>query len=122
MRDKLIRLVFLSVLVFAASHSASAQIYVTVRPNAPVIVRPLQPGPSYVWVNEEWEPYRDSYRYSAGHWASPPHAGYYRKNGYWKHTNKGHVWIKGDWHAKKSSYNGKNNGHSKGKHKGKHKH
>ena len=44
-------------LAIAAScsiHQASAQIYVHVRPIAPIVVRTEQPSPRHVWVGEDW--------------------------------------------------------------------
>lgn len=117
MKEKLIKLIFLSVLIFTVSFSASAQIYVEIRPRVPVIVRPPQPGPVYVWVNEEWEPSGSSYRYSGGHWTPPPQPGYYRKSGYWVRTSKGQKWVKGSWYKKQPGNKGKHKGHYKKKHK-----
>lgn len=71
MKKKLIKLSFLFAILFTVSFSASSQIYVTIRPPVPVIVRPPQPSRVHVWVNEEWEPSGSSYRYSGGHWVPP---------------------------------------------------
>lgn len=96
MKKKLIKLSFLFVILFTVSFSASAQIYVTIRPPVPVIVRPPQPSRVHVWVNEEWEPNGSSYRYSGGHWVAP-RQGYYRRPGHWKHSKRGQVWVQGSW-------------------------
>ena len=119
MKKKSSKLLFLFALIFAISFSASAQIYVTVRPPVPVIVRPPQPSPAYVWVNEEWEPDGTSYKYSGGHWVSPPQEGYYRRPGYWRRSNQGQVWVKGDWYKKENGNNGKHKGQYKNKDKDK---
>ena len=44
----------LAAIAFGASHSASAQVYVNVRPVAPVIVQTPRPGPAHVWIGDEW--------------------------------------------------------------------
>ena len=117
MKNKLSKLFFLAALFFAVSLSASAQIYIKIRPPVPVIVRPPQPSPVYVWVNEEWEPSGSSYRYTGGHWVSPPQHGYYHRPGHWRSSNRGLVWVKGNWYKKGNGNNGKHKGHYKNKHK-----
>ena len=96
MKNKLSKLLFLAVIVFAASFSASAQIYVKIRPTFTVVSRPPQPSRVHVWVNEEWEPNGGSYRYSGGHWEAP-RQGYYRKPGYWQRNKHGNRWVQGSW-------------------------
>ena len=103
MQKRSIKFSFLSAILFIISFSATAQIYVSIRPTPPVVVRPPQPSRTHVWVNEEWEPNGTSYKYSGGHWAPPPQPGYYRKPGHWKKSKRGQVWVKGSWgkHNKK---------------------
>lgn len=109
MSFKLMLFATLFIIVYDSSF-AQVYVYVPIRPPVPVIVRPSQPGPVYVWINEEWEPYRGAYRYSGGHWAPPPQKGYYRRAGYWKHSSKGQRWVQGSWYKKQPG--------NKGKHKG----
>jgi|SRR5579871_5894967 len=98
MKKKLSRLFILSAILFAISFTATAQVYVKIRPAVPVIVRPPQPTQSHVWINEEWEPNGNTYRYSGGHWDAPPHEGYTWRTGYWKHRrHHGEQWIPGAW-------------------------
>jgi WXXGXW repeat (2 copies) len=98
MKKKVSKALFLFAVIFAVSFSASAQIYVKVRPVFPrVEVRPAQPSPSHVWIDEEWQPRGHSYRYTGGHWAQPPHRGYIRTAGHWRHSNRGDVWVQGTW-------------------------
>ncbi len=120
MEKKLFKMMLLSALFITICSSASAQIYVKIRPPVPVIVRPVQPAPAYVWINEEWEPNGGSYRYSGGHWAPPPQPGYYHRSGYWQRTGKGQRWVQGKWYKKQPGNNGKHKGQYKAKHKGKH--
>lgn len=121
MNKKQFKLILLAAVFITASSTVNAQIYVQIRPSAPVIVRTPQPDPVYVWVNEEWETDGGAYRYSGGHWAPPPQPGYYHRNGYWLRTSKGQKWVKGSWYKKQPGNNGNHYGQFKNKHKGKHK-
>jgi hypothetical protein len=92
------RIALLSVIVLAFSFSGSAQIYVRVRPVAPVIVRSAAPSPAHVWIGEEWEPRGGSYAYIGGHWAAPPHPGWIWVPGHWKRYGRnGEGWVRGRW-------------------------
>jgi WXXGXW repeat (2 copies) len=98
MKKKLIKSLFFLVIIFTVSFSASAQIYVKIRPVVPVVtVRPPQPSRNHVWIDEEWEPRGHGYKYSGGHWANPPHRGYTRRSGHWQHSRRGDVWVQGSW-------------------------
>ncbi|MBK7434773.1 MAG: YXWGXW repeat-containing protein [Chitinophagaceae bacterium] len=97
MKKSFSRLLLLMVVLFTVSTAASAQIYVRIRPPVPVIVRPPQPSRTHVWIDEEWAPNGRSYRYSGGHWATPPRRGYHRQQGHWKQTRRGNVWVQGRW-------------------------
>jgi WXXGXW repeat (2 copies) len=97
MKKYLSRAVMLSVLVLAVSFTASAQIYVKIRPVAPVIVRSAPPSPRHVWIDEEWEPRGGQYVYVGGHWASPPHRGWIWVPGHWNREGRGEWWVKGHW-------------------------
>jgi hypothetical protein len=122
MKIQLKHLLFGGILFFALGFSAQAQIYVSIRPSFPVIVRTPQPQPTYIWIEEDWELVGGAYRYSGGHWASPPQQGYYHSRGYWKASKHGSTWVKGRWQAKNvpngshHKGNGKHNGHHKNKH------
>lgn len=63
------------------------------RPVAPVVVRPAQPYPHYVWVEGGWFKKGDKYTYRQGYWAPPRRKAY--RPGYWRQTNRGWVWIPG---------------------------
>jgi hypothetical protein len=97
MKKRLSKMFFLMLVAFSISFAASAQIYVQIRPTFPVVVRPPQPSRGYVWVNEEWEPNGNEYRYSGGRWEAPSHPGYYRRQGYWKQSSRGNTWVRGGW-------------------------
>lgn len=97
MKKQLIKLLFLGAILFTVSFSASAQIYVRIRPTFTVVPPPPRPSSMHIWVNEDWQPAGRSYRYSGGHWEAPPQRGYYRSQGYWKRTRHGQVWVQGKW-------------------------
>ncbi len=100
MKKKLIMRIFLATVFFVATFSASAQIYVKVRPTFPTIVRPPQPTPVYVWVNEEWKSNGNSYIYTGGYWEAPTQPGYYRTRGHWQTNKHGQRWVPGAWQSR----------------------
>lgn len=71
MQKLLSRLTLASAIVLAMSFTASAQIYVKIRPVEPVVVRSAAPSPAHVWIGEEWEVREGKYVYVGGHWAAP---------------------------------------------------
>jgi hypothetical protein len=98
MKTKLKNLICVLVLLTGMSMTASAQIYVKLRPSRPVIVRTVSPGPQYIWVQDEWEPNGVVYRYSGGHWVIPPQKGVKWKKGHWKkYPKSGYLWVPGKW-------------------------
>ena len=97
MKKWLIEIFICTAFLLGLSFSATAQLYVKVRPHAPVITRPHQPSGVHIWINEEWIPDHDHYRYSGGRWDRPPHADYIWRNGHWHHHHRGEVWIPGGW-------------------------
>jgi len=97
MKKRSIKLLFLFAALFTISFSATAQIYVKIRPTFTTVVRPPQPSPRHVWIDEEWTPNGRDYRYTGGHWAVPPRNGYYRREGHWKQGRRGQTWVQGGW-------------------------
>jgi len=90
-----------TIIFFSASFSASAQIYVKVRPVIPIVVRTERPSPVHVWIDEEWVEEGGNYRYSGGHWEAPPRPGERWYPGHWNHHRQyGHQWIHGRWGGK----------------------
>ncbi len=76
MKKMVSRVAILSLIVLAVSFTASAQVYVTVRPPVPRIVRPPAPSPAHVWIDEEWAGNGGAYAYAGGRWVIPPHPGW----------------------------------------------
>ena len=97
MKKHLKKLLVLMVVLFSVSLSGNAQIYVRIRPPVPVIVRPPQPSQAHVWIEEDWQPRGRNYRYSGGHWVSPPRRGSSYTPGHWRTSRRGNVWVKGSW-------------------------
>src|ERR1019366_10576931 len=98
MKKTLVKVMLFSIILFGVYLPASAQIYVTVRPIAPVIVMTTRPSPTHVWIGEEWVENGGSYRYSGGHWDAPPHAGDRWNEGHGNHDkDHGHQWVHGSW-------------------------
>ncbi|HEX2682865.1 MAG TPA: hypothetical protein VHL77_02970 [Ferruginibacter sp.] len=123
MKNKLKIVLLTAFVLTAATFTVSAQVYVTIRPTFPVMVKPPQPSPVYIWVNEEWEPNGNAYRYTGGHWEAPAQPGYYRRPGYWQRSKNGNRWIKGTWAKSANSTKGNNGvGYGSGKGNGNKKH
>jgi hypothetical protein len=115
MKKRFIKAIFVCSIIFSASLSVTAQVYVKMRPAVVVVpARPVQPGPTYIWVGEDWLLDGNGYKYSGGYWEKP-RAGYYRKTGYWKHDNRGHRWVPAGWVKQELRGKGKWNGKGKGK-------
>ena len=102
MKKTLFKITLLSAIFFGTYWSATAQVYVTIRPVAPVIVQTVRPSPAHIWVGEEWNENGREYRYTGGHWATPPHHGDTWHEGHWNHDeHHGHSWVSGRWEVKK---------------------
>jgi hypothetical protein len=97
MKKFLTRLVLLLFILIGISFAVSAQVFVTVRPPAPVIVRPVRPSPAHVWIEEEWNGRRERYEYAGGRWILPPHPGWIWVPGRWRHSRFGWQWFPGQW-------------------------
>jgi hypothetical protein len=85
------------VLALGAALQGSAQIYVNVRPVAPVVVRTAAPTPHHVWIGEEWEVRNGVYVHTGGRWAEPPHPGWMWVPGHWVREHRGEIWRPGHW-------------------------
>jgi hypothetical protein len=97
MKKTFARLTLFSVIFFGGYWCASAQVYVTIRPVAPVIVQTERPSPAHIWIGEEWNEEGHGYKYGGGHWAAPPHPGDRWNQGHWNHDKRGDNWVRGSW-------------------------
>jgi hypothetical protein len=99
---KVAKMLLFCVILFGASLSASAQIYVKVRPVVPVVVMPERPSPAHFWIGEEWNEEGGHYRYSGGYWGTPPHPGDRWNPGHWNHhAQHGDWWVRGSWKGRR---------------------
>ena len=90
--------VLLSTVLMAIPASASTRVYVRVGPPAPIVeVRPVAPGPRYVWVNgyHRWD--GRAYAWVPGKWVLPPRARAVWVPGRWVHASRGYYWVDGRW-------------------------
>ena len=97
MKRTLFKSMLVAGIALAAFDSASAQVYVTVRPAAPVVVETPRPSPAHVWVGEEWREEGHGYKYAGGHWEAPPRPGARWVPGHWAHERRGDFWVRGHW-------------------------
>lgn len=73
-------LLFVMFLLMGIGSAAAAQVAVGITIGAPppprvVRVRPVAPGPAYVWVDGFWRPVHGHYVWHAGYWSRPPYVG-----------------------------------------------
>jgi WXXGXW repeat (2 copies) len=99
---RLIRGVFvaamLSTVLSAIPASASTRVYVRIGPPVPIVeVRPVAPGPRYVWVDgyHRWD--GRAYAWVPGRWVLPPRAHAVWVPGRWVHEKRGYYWVDGHW-------------------------
>ena len=94
----MLKMITCAILLLAIAISVPAQIYVKIRPHAPIMTRPAPPSKVHVWIGDEWEPNGKEYRYTGGHWDKPPHQGYKWRAGHWRrHHQEGEEWVPGNW-------------------------
>ncbi len=98
--------------------SASAQIYVNLRPSLPVYIRTEAPSPRHVWVGEEWRERDGRYEWNGGHWVEPPHEGDRYNQGYWRHSSRGDRWQEGHWGHGDNGNRGDRGNRRHGEHEG----
>jgi hypothetical protein len=102
MKNYVSRFLVLIVIAMTVSFSASSQIYVKTRPTHPPVERTAKPGPTYVWIGDEWQGKDGGYTYTGGHWQKPPHRGYTWVTGHWAgHGKDGEKWVAGYWRKPK---------------------
>ena len=92
MKNYLLAVSILSCLVLAGCTAG----YVSERPADVTYVRPVSPGPGYVWIDGEWEFSGSNYHWREGSWQQP-REGRSWKSGYWENNKKGYKWHKGSW-------------------------
>ena len=84
--------------VGSATSDAATRVYVRVGPPATVVqVRPVSPGPRYVWVEgyQRWD--GRAYVWVPGRWAVPPRVRAVWVPGRWVHEHRGWFFVEGHW-------------------------
>ena len=72
------KLLALFLLGFGLAFAADVSFGIRIGPPPPphvVRVRPVAPGPDYVWVEGYWYPVEGHYRWHNGYWTRAPYAG-----------------------------------------------
>lgn len=72
------KLLGLTLLVVGLSFAAEVSLGIRIGPPPPprvVAVRPVAPGPDYVWVDGYWYPVGGHYRWHDGYWTRPAYGG-----------------------------------------------
>ena|SRR5215831_20644717 len=91
------RFLIIAGLILSFSAASEAQVFVKVRPSAPVIVRPNAPSSRHVWIEGEWVVRGGRYEYVPGYW-SVPRPGYHQwVPGRWIARRHGWYWVPGHW-------------------------
>lgn len=89
----------IAVVLFLISFSASAQIYVRVKPVIPrnaIVVSNGRAQHGHVWINGHWVVQGNSYVWRDGYYTKNRH-GYRYVPGHWKNTKRGWVWVPERW-------------------------
>lgn len=76
MKKLLVLALLLGSSLFAVDFSVGIRIGAPPPPRV-IRVRPVEPGPGYVWVEGYWYPVRNQYRWHEGYWTRPPYEGAY---------------------------------------------
>jgi hypothetical protein len=83
----------------ACAHAPRTALVVTKAPPAPrVEVRPVSPGPAFVWKAGYWGWNGHRHVWVAGHWAKRPSPTARWIPGHWKRQGRSWAWIPGRWH------------------------
>ncbi len=83
-------------LIFLAGCGPSA-VVVRTQPQPPVYVRPIAPGPGYIWVDGDWIHHGRHYNYRKGYWLAPSTRYRQYRPGRWQQRRNGWYWIPGRW-------------------------
>ncbi len=97
MKKCFLKMMAVTVVAFCFFTSCDADMYtISAQLNEPVYVRPISPGPDYVWISGEWERGSNGYAYRQGYWARPSRARVY-VSGSWQARRGGYTWQHGYW-------------------------
>lgn len=89
-------ILFISMFIVSCRSSA---VVVSAPPPRPVYVRPVSPGPGYIWIEGNYIRNGRGYIYKPGYWSVPPRR--YRvssyREGYWAPQGNTYRWHRGRW-------------------------
>jgi hypothetical protein len=98
MQKHLTKIAVFMAIIMAVSFTASAQIYIKIRPKAPAMERPVRPARGNVWIGEEWRVNNGHYEYAGGRWEAPPRRNSKWVAGHWQRNGRyGDRWVPGRW-------------------------
>jgi hypothetical protein len=87
---------FVSACLIGAAGCAVEGGVVDTRPPDVVIVRPVAPGPDYIWIDGDWRWRGGRYVWQEGHWGRP-RGGLAWQRGHWESAGHGWRWRRGKW-------------------------
>ena len=110
---RVIRYLFLGLLVLAIPASSFAGVFISVGiapPALPVYVQPACPGDGYIWTPGYWAYGPEGYYWVPGTWVMAPEPGLLWTPGYWGWGEGAYVWHAGYWGPHIGFYGGINYG------------
>jgi len=110
---RVIRYLFLALLVVAIPASSFAGVFISVGiapPVLPVYVQPPCPGDGYIWTPGYWAYGPDGYFWVPGTWVVAPEPGFLWTPGYWGWGGGAYIWHAGYWGPHIGFYGGVNYG------------
>jgi hypothetical protein len=97
MKKHILKMLVTSAFAFCLLTACDEDMYtVSTQLDEPVYVRPVSPGPSYMWVSGDWVRASNGYTYRQGYWARPRGTRAYIA-GSWQPRRNGYYWQRGYW-------------------------
>ncbi|MDQ6842831.1 MAG: hypothetical protein M3Z92_00565 [Bacteroidota bacterium] len=97
MRSRIFQLGVIIVMISFLVGCGPSAVVVRTRPEPPVYVRPIAPGPGYIWIEGEWIPRGHGYVYRQGYWQAPVRRYHQYREGHWQKRRGGWYWVPGRW-------------------------
>lgn len=94
MKTYLIAIIIMGCSVFGLSSCSVEGGVVDTRPADVVYVRPVSPGPGYVWIDGDWVWRGGTYRWHEGRWRRTSRTW---QAGHWQPVGAGWRWNRGHW-------------------------
>jgi hypothetical protein len=96
MKKHILKILAVSVFAFFLLSCDTDMYTVSTQLNEPVYVRPVTPGPGYIWVSGDWRRASNGYRWREGYWARPRGTRVWIA-GSWQPRANGYYWQRGRW-------------------------